>query len=83
MLTLYRQVIRKVFVNFNLQCSATCGEGMKKRDVICMKKLDGGLITVVGDENCSLKPKPPTTKPCKDLPDCQSEWFMTSWSKVR
>ncbi|XP_052101889.1 thrombospondin type-1 domain-containing protein 4-like isoform X2 [Mytilus californianus] len=63
------------------KCSATCGDGRKKRDVICMKKLGEKLITVVGDENCLSKQKPTTTKPCKDLPPCQAEWFMTSWSK--
>lgn len=47
-----------------------------------MKKLGETLITVVGEENCVLKAKPPTSKPCKGLPPCKAEWFMTSWTKV-
>ena len=63
------------------KCSVTCGKGVKKRDVICMKKLGETLITVVGEENCVLKAKPPISKPCKGLPPCKAEWFMTSWTK--
>ena len=47
-----------------------------------MKKLGETLITVVGEENCFLKAKPPISKPCKGLPPCKAEWFMTSWTKV-
>lgn len=62
------------------KCSVTCGEGVKKRDVVCMKRFGDSLISVVGDENCLKDQKPPTTKPCKGLPKCESEWFMSSWS---
>lgn len=47
-----------------------------------MKKLGETLITVVDEENCVLKAKPPISKPCKGLPPCNAEWFMTSWTKV-
>ena len=59
----------------------TCGEGVAKRDVICMKKL-GHILAIVGDENCEEEEKPEVEEPCEREP-CRPEWFMTDWSEVR
>ncbi|XP_062579392.1 thrombospondin type-1 domain-containing protein 4-like isoform X1 [Saccostrea cucullata] len=63
------------------ECSSTCGSGKKERSVICVKKLDKKLFTIVGKENCRGRDKPKTEAPCEQLPPCQPSWFMTPWSK--
>ena len=63
-----------------LQCSVSCGEGVVRRDVVCMKKLGQSLV-VVGEENCPEEDRPETEEPCDEEP-CQPEWFMTDWTEV-
>ncbi|KAJ8304410.1 hypothetical protein KUTeg_017993 [Tegillarca granosa] len=65
----------------NDQPCASCGTGIKRRDVICMKKLGKLLFAVVNEENCEGKPKPKSEQPCDQLPPCPAEWFMTSWTQ--
>ncbi|XP_056022743.1 thrombospondin type-1 domain-containing protein 4-like isoform X2 [Ostrea edulis] len=63
------------------ECTSTCGSGVQERYVICVKKLDKKLFTIVGKENCRGRDKPETKRACGELPPCQPEWFMTPWSK--
>lgn len=58
-------------------CTASCGEGVIKRDVVCMKKL-GKAMAIVSDENCEESEKPESEEAC-ELEACQSEWYMTDW----
>lgn len=62
------------------ECNVACDNGVKQRDVVCMKALPGGLLAVVSDENCAQELKPSTEEPCQ-LPACAAEWYMTSWSE--
>ncbi|XP_078314081.1 thrombospondin type-1 domain-containing protein 4-like isoform X3 [Crassostrea virginica] len=63
------------------ECSSTCGSGVQERSVICVKKLDKKLFTIVGKENCRGRDKPEMERPCEELPPCQPEWFMTPWTQ--
>jgi hypothetical protein len=55
---------------FALQCSATCGSGVQKRDVYCPQV-----------HQCDLVEKPLTHRPCKEA-SC-IVWVAGSWSEVR
>ena len=68
---------------YMLQCSATCGDGLRKRDVVCIKKLGDRLFTVVNHENCQSAEKPQASESCGPLPECEPQWFMTEWAQVR
>jgi hypothetical protein len=57
----------------------TCGDGILKRDVVCMKKL-GTMLVVVGEENCLPEDKPDTEEQCEKDP-CEPRWYMTDWSE--
>uniref|UniRef100_A0A8W8I7F3 PLAC domain-containing protein n=1 Tax=Magallana gigas TaxID=29159 RepID=A0A8W8I7F3_MAGGI len=63
------------------ECSSTCGSGVQERSVICVKKLDKKLFTIVGKENCRGRDKPEMERPCEQLPPCQPQWFMTPWTQ--
>lgn len=65
------------------QCSSTCGSGVQERSVICVKKLDKKLFTIVGKENCRGRDKPEMERPCEQLPPCQPQWFITPWTQVQ
>lgn len=67
--------------NFFLKCNATCGEGMKNRDVVCIKQLSGSVLMVVDENNCAMEEKPETVLPCQQEP-CPPQWYMMNWSKV-
>ncbi|XP_060064092.1 ADAMTS-like protein 4 [Ylistrum balloti] len=63
------------------ECSATCGEGVRRRDVVCMKKVGERLFAPVKPVNCDISDKPVTEESCGPLPECPSEWFVTQWSQ--
>ncbi|XP_044528570.1 ADAMTS-like protein 4 isoform X1 [Gracilinanus agilis] len=60
------------------ECSAECGSGTQRRDVICVTKL-GTEFNVTSPSNCTHLPRPPTLQPCKG-DGCQDQWFSTPWS---
>ena len=64
-----------------MQCTVTCGDGVIKRDVVCMKKL-GTILAVVSDDNCLPDDRPATEQQC-ERPACEPRWYMTDWSEVR
>ena len=64
-----------------LQCTATCGDGVIRRDVVCMKKV-GSILAVVSEDNCLQNDRPSTDQQCQ-RPACQPRWYMTDWSQVR
>lgn len=58
------------------ECSATCGGGVKRRTVQCLK-IRGG---VADEEFCNTKP-PSSVKPCAKQP-CRYSWNSSDWSEV-
>ncbi|CAH1115336.1 unnamed protein product [Psylliodes chrysocephalus] len=69
-------------------CSATCGTGVKKRNVTCHRVYKGGVIDPVAlpdhyhQNYCSLKNKPPTTAKCI-LSHCGDQyiWQPEPWKQ--
>lgn len=70
----------KWFLGLWSKCNATCGEGMKNRDVVCIKQLSGSVLMVVDENNCAMEEKPETVLPCQREP-CPPQWYMMNWSK--
>ncbi|XP_046581492.1 LOW QUALITY PROTEIN: ADAMTS-like protein 4 [Haliotis rubra] len=62
-------------------CNATCGYAVKKRDVVCMKKLGNKLHTIVSEVNCVAEQRPISEEACQELSPCQPEWYMTPWGQ--
>ncbi|XP_056149822.1 ADAMTS-like protein 2 [Lampris incognitus] len=60
------------------QCNATCGRGVRQRQVVCAG-LEGGVFKEFGDGSCEQTHKPETSSSCFQRP-C-SKWFTTSWSQ--
>lgn len=58
----------------------TCGTGVIKRDIVCMKKL-GPVMAVVSDGNCLHQDEPEKEKPCQRS-QCEADWYMTDWTQV-
>uniref|UniRef100_A0A7N8Y7P8 ADAM metallopeptidase with thrombospondin type 1 motif 20 n=1 Tax=Mastacembelus armatus TaxID=205130 RepID=A0A7N8Y7P8_9TELE len=58
------------------ECNATCGEGMRSRNVRCM----GPGTTPFPDDYCEPLSRPPSHQPCKG-PPCQYIWIMGEWSQ--
>ncbi|KAM4624064.1 ADAMTS-like protein 2 isoform 1-T1 [Polymixia lowei] len=60
------------------QCNATCGRGVRQRQVVCAG-LEGGVFKEFPDSSCDQTHKPETSSSCFQRP-C-SKWFTTSWSQ--
>ncbi|KAK2168208.1 hypothetical protein LSH36_19g03030 [Paralvinella palmiformis] len=72
----------RLFINgmfWSPQCTVTCGVGVMKRPVLCIKRL-GKLMAIVDDENCLTDDKPDHTQPCQRAP-CQPQWYTTDWTE--
>lgn len=59
------------------QCSASCGNGTQRRDVICIRKL-GSEISVTSPSEC-VHTKPLPIQTC-EVEACRAQWFTTDWS---
>ncbi|XP_040000317.1 ADAMTS-like protein 2 isoform X2 [Xiphias gladius] len=60
------------------QCNATCGRGVRQRQVVCAG-LESGVFKEFPDSSCDQTNKPETSSSCFQRP-C-SKWFITSWSQ--
>ncbi|XP_043935246.1 ADAMTS-like protein 2 [Protopterus annectens] len=60
------------------QCNATCGRGVKSRQVLCAG-LENGIYKEYLKTQCDLSQKPEEQADCFERP-C-SKWFTTSWSQ--
>ncbi|XP_041134198.1 ADAMTS-like protein 2 isoform X1 [Polyodon spathula] len=60
------------------QCNATCGRGVKTRQVICVG-LENGVYKEYPEQSCSSSQRPEEETVCFERP-C-SKWFTTSWSQ--
>lgn len=63
-----------------LQCTQTCGDGIKTRLVIC--QLPTGQM--LGDQNCEILDKPPNMAQC-NVHSCPGDvsWHRGPWKSVR
>ncbi|XP_047444458.1 ADAMTS-like protein 2 isoform X2 [Mugil cephalus] len=59
-------------------CNATCGRGVRQRQVVCAG-LEGGVFKEFPDSSCDQTNKPEMSSSCFQRP-C-SKWFTTSWSQ--
>lgn len=60
------------------QCSAPCGNGTQRRDIICVEKM-GTDFKVAPISQCAQLEKPPSVQTCA-MEACQPQWFTTEWS---
>ncbi|XP_064803633.1 thrombospondin type-1 domain-containing protein 4-like isoform X2 [Oncorhynchus masou masou] len=60
------------------QCSAPCGNGTQRRDIICVEKM-GTDFKVAPISQCAQLEKPPSVQMCA-MEACQPQWFTTEWS---
>ncbi|XP_026062244.1 ADAMTS-like protein 2 isoform X2 [Carassius auratus] len=60
------------------QCNATCGRGVKTRQVVCAG-LEGGVFKEFPERMCDRSLRPADSAACFERP-C-SKWFTTSWSQ--
>ncbi|XP_036394728.1 ADAMTS-like protein 4 [Megalops cyprinoides] len=60
------------------QCSAACGNGTQRRDIICVQKL-GNDFSVAPASQCAHLEKPSPVQTCEMGP-CRPQWFTTEWS---
>uniref|UniRef100_A0ACB8G736 Thrombospondin type-1 domain-containing protein 4 n=1 Tax=Sphaerodactylus townsendi TaxID=933632 RepID=A0ACB8G736_9SAUR len=59
-------------------CSAECGMGTQRRDVVCITKL-GSDFNVTDPSECRYREKPPSLQSCTGT-GCEARWFSTAWS---
>lgn len=63
------------------QCSAQCGPGVQKREVVCLTR--GGVREGEGGGDC-VSEKPSELKACNSGPCVPTlTWFSSPWTKVR
>ncbi|XP_060899770.1 ADAMTS-like protein 2 isoform X1 [Labrus mixtus] len=60
------------------QCNATCGRGVRQRQVVC-SGLEGGVFKEFPESSCDQSNRPESSSSCFQRP-C-SKWFTTSWSQ--
>uniref|UniRef100_G3PNV1 PLAC domain-containing protein n=1 Tax=Gasterosteus aculeatus aculeatus TaxID=481459 RepID=G3PNV1_GASAC len=60
------------------QCNATCGRGVRHRQVVCVG-LEGGVFKEFPGSSCTHTNPPESSSSCFQRP-C-SKWFTTSWSQ--
>ncbi|XP_070210534.1 thrombospondin type-1 domain-containing protein 4-like isoform X2 [Littorina saxatilis] len=63
------------------QCSDSCGQGIRTREVLCMERQGGsGTLIPTQDDHCSTETKPSVEEPCFNTA-CGSQYYMTAWSQ--
>ena len=67
-----------LFILLSLQCNATCGEGVRSREVVC----SGALGGPVQNSLCAASSQPTPLQACSADP-CQYIWRMGEWAQVR
>ncbi|XP_054770254.2 uncharacterized protein LOC129278063 isoform X2 [Lytechinus pictus] len=61
------------------ECSVTCGEGVRMRNVLCYA-ISGGTFEVVDASRCDPSLEPPSEEIC-DLEECGGVFEATPWSE--
>lgn len=67
------------FVGVWGRCSAECGNGVRVRQVVCLKKTQSTL-SIARDEECDIKQKPKTEEGCVSTA-CNARWYTSPWSE--
>lgn len=62
------------------ECSAECGEGIKKRVVLCSGIINGAVHHYNDSTPCNATSKPAKTSPCQ-AKECDPVWLSTPWSQ--
>lgn len=62
------------------QCTASCANGVRTRQVLCVL-FTRGRFKVVQDEHCALDTKPGDKETCLGTQECPHRWFTTEWSE--
>uniref|UniRef100_A0A3Q3KD59 ADAM metallopeptidase with thrombospondin type 1 motif, 16 n=1 Tax=Monopterus albus TaxID=43700 RepID=A0A3Q3KD59_MONAL len=66
------------------QCSRKCGNGLKKRTVLCMSTGPGTQTHTLADTLCAGLPKPDSQETCF-IKRCQKQrkvqWFVSTWQE--
>lgn len=60
-------------------CSASCGDGVQRRTVVCVG-LRGGALRDSACQQSANDEKPPSVRPCK-LGPCATTWHTGPWGK--
>uniref|UniRef100_A0AAV2MBL6 A disintegrin and metalloproteinase with thrombospondin motifs 16 n=1 Tax=Knipowitschia caucasica TaxID=637954 RepID=A0AAV2MBL6_KNICA len=66
------------------QCSRKCGNGLKKRTVLCVSTNPGPQPRTVPDSLCVARPKPTSQETCflKRCPKQRKvQWFVSTWQQ--
>lgn len=70
--------MKRKMVAYRYQCSATCGKGVKMREVACKNSQDEAVSPFM----CPRDQQPKNVRPCQ-LEDCsQFVWSVGAWSEV-
>ncbi|XP_039974144.1 A disintegrin and metalloproteinase with thrombospondin motifs 16 [Xiphias gladius] len=66
------------------QCSRKCGNGLRKRTVLCTSTNPGTQSHTLPDSVCAGQPKPASQEPCF-IKRCQKQrkvqWFVSTWQE--
>ncbi|XP_062848683.1 thrombospondin type-1 domain-containing protein 4 [Trichomycterus rosablanca] len=60
------------------QCNSHCGNGIQRRDVICVQK-KGSDFSMMPTSECSHLEKPSLIQTCQQE-ECKPQWYSTEWS---
>lgn len=66
-------------------CSTTCGSGVHRRTVICVRSLSPNEQIALEDYECENQPRPTSSEPCRHPEPCPEEqawWITTLWHPV-
>lgn len=61
----------------NAQCSAQCGNGVRRRSVQCIDSKG----KKINPTDCDDAERPPEILPCNMGPCEGTDWFMSEWTK--
>lgn len=71
---------------FIWQCSRKCGNGLKKRTVLCVSSNPGAQAHTLPNSKCAGLPKPAGQDSCF-IRRCQKQrkvqWFVSTWQEVK
>ncbi|XP_059148316.1 ADAMTS-like protein 4 [Physella acuta] len=67
------------FVGTWSKCTPDCGNGVRTRQVVCLKEVQS-VLSIVRDEDCQSSLKPTISEPCVNT-GCSAKWYTSPWSE--